>query len=97
MRTRPEQNRCRAKDTIQQMRFVPSDHAFSNLATLEGYLREHSKPVAFYSEKHSAFSFVKADAKSWHPTTLLGRGLLELNGEIQFQALTAQAPAFAPP
>jgi len=71
-----------ATGAIQQMRFVPSESTFSYFEVLAGYLHDHGKPVAFYSDKHSVFRVARQDAKSGHGTTQFGRALLELNIEI---------------
>jgi transposase len=71
-----------ATGAIQQMRFVPSESTFAYFEVLAGYLRDHGKPVAFYSDKHSVFRVAKSDARSGHQTTQFGRALLELNIEI---------------
>lgn len=71
-----------ATGAIQQMRFVPSESTFAYFQMLAGYLRDHGKPVAFYSDKHSVFRVAKSDAKTGHQTTQFGRALLELNIEI---------------
>lgn len=71
-----------ATGAIQQMRFVPSESTFAYFEVLAGYLRDHGKPVAFYSDKHSVFRVARQDAKSGHGTTQFGRALLELNIEI---------------
>ncbi|TNC51161.1 ISNCY family transposase [Rubellimicrobium rubrum] len=71
-----------ATSRLMQMRFVPSESTFSYFEVLEGYLRQHGRPVAFYSDKHSIFRVAKADAASGHGMTQFGRALAELNIEI---------------
>jgi len=71
-----------ATGAIQEMRFVPSESTFAYFEMLAGYLREHGKPVAFYSDKHSVFRVAKSEAKTGHGATQFGRALLELNIEI---------------
>ena len=71
-----------ATSRLMQMRFVPSESTFSYFETLEGDLREHGRPVAFYSDKHSIFRVAKEDVKSGHGMTQFGRALAELNVEI---------------
>ena len=82
-----------ATGAIQQMRFVPSESTFAYFQMLAGYLRDHGKPVAFYSDKHSVFRVAKSDVKTGHQTTQFGRALLELNIEI-LCANSSQAPIF---
>ncbi|MBP1806929.1 ISNCY family transposase [Rubellimicrobium aerolatum] len=71
-----------ATSRLLQMRFVPSESTFSYFEALEAYLREHGRPVAFYSDKHSIFRVAREDAKSGHGMTQFGRALAELNIEI---------------
>ena len=71
-----------ATSRLMQMRFVASESTFSYFEALEGYLHEHGRPVAFYSDKHSIFRVAKADAASGHGMTQFGRALAELNVEI---------------
>jgi len=42
-----------ATGKLVQLRFVDSESFFSYGAVAEGYFRQHGKPVAFYSDKHS--------------------------------------------
>lgn len=71
-----------ATSRLMQMRFVASESTFAYFEALEGYLREHGRPVAFYSDKHSIFRVAKAEAASGHGMTQFGRALAELNVEI---------------
>jgi len=71
-----------ATSRLMQMRFVPAESTFAYFEALEGYLREHGRPVAFYSDKHSIFRVAKAEAASGHGMTQFGRALAETNVEI---------------
>ena len=71
-----------ATSTLMQMRFVPSESTFAYFEALDGYLAQHGRPVAFYSDKHSIFRVAKAEAKTGHGMTQFGRALAELNIEI---------------
>ena len=44
-----------ATGRLQALRFVPAETTQAYLETLGGYLREHGRPVAFYSDRHSIF------------------------------------------
>jgi hypothetical protein len=46
---------------------------------LKGYLQQHGKPVAFYSDKHSIFRVSWEDAASGDGITQFGRALSEIN------------------
>lgn len=71
-----------ATSKLMQMRFVKSESTHAYFEALEGYLSEHGRPVAFYSDKHSIFRVSKQDAKTGHGMTQFGRALSELNIEI---------------
>jgi len=71
-----------ATGKLMQLRFVPSESAFSYFEALEGYLQDHGAPVAFYSDKHSVFRVAKKDARGGQGMTQFGRALSELNIEI---------------
>ncbi len=82
-----------ATGAIQQIRSVPSESTLAHFQMLAGYLRDHGKPVAIYSDKHSVFRVAKTDATTGHQTTQFGRALLELNIEI-LCANSSQAAIF---
>jgi len=71
-----------ATGRLMQLRFVPSESAFSYFDALEGYLAAHGRPVAFYSDKHSVFRVAKKEVKGGQGMTQFGRALAELNIEI---------------
>jgi transposase len=71
-----------ATGRLMQLRFVPSESAFSYFEALEGYLAAHGRPVAFYSDKHTVFRVAKKEAKGGQGMTQFGRALAELNIEI---------------
>jgi transposase len=71
-----------ATGRLMQLRFVPSESAFSYFEALQGYLEAHGRPLAFYSDKHSVFRVAKKDPKGGQGMTQFGRALAELNIEI---------------
>jgi Winged helix-turn helix len=71
-----------ATGRLMQLRFVPSESAFSYFEALRGYLETHGCPVAFYSDKHSVFRVTRKEAKGGQGMTQLGRALAELGIEI---------------
>lgn len=71
-----------ATGRLMQLRFVPSESAFTYFETLQGYLASHGRPVAFYSDKHSVFRVTRKDAKGGQGMTQFGRALAELGIEI---------------
>ncbi|GHG29372.1 ISNCY family transposase [Paracoccus aerius] len=71
-----------ATGKLMQMRFVPSETTEAYFAALEGYLAEHGRPVAFYSDKHSIFRINRPEVRNGHAMTQFGRALAELNIEI---------------
>ena len=71
-----------ATGRLMQLRFVPSESAFAYFEALQGYLKDHGCPVAFYSDKHSVFRVARKEAKGGQGMTQFGRALAELNIEI---------------
>lgn len=71
-----------ATSTLMELRFVKSESTFSYFEALKGYLVQHGRPVAFYSDKHTVFRVAKEDAKGGARMTQFGRALNELNVEI---------------
>jgi transposase len=71
-----------ATSRLMQLRFVASESTASYFEALDGYLKGHGCPLAFYSDKHSVFRVNKAEAKGGAGITQFGRALGELNIEI---------------
>jgi transposase len=71
-----------ATGELMQLRFVASESTFSYFEALEGYLSDHGRPVAFYSDKHTVFRVARQGAKSGHGMTQFGRAMNDLNIEI---------------
>ena len=61
---------------------MPSESTFAYFVALEGHLKDHGRPVAFYSDKNSVFRVAKQDARSGHGMTQFGRALADLQVEI---------------
>ena len=55
-----------ATSKLMQLRFVKSESTFNYFDALEGYLSNHGRPVAFYSDKHTVFRVSNQAAKSGH-------------------------------
>jgi len=71
-----------ATGRLMQLRFVPSESAFTYFEALRGHLEAHGCPVAFYSDKHSVFRVAKRNAEGGQGMTQFGRALAELGIEI---------------
>jgi hypothetical protein len=71
-----------ATGRLMQLRFVPSESAFTYFEALQDYLESHGRPIAFYSDRHSIFRSTKKDATGGQGMTQFGRALAELNIEI---------------
>lgn len=71
-----------ATSTLMHLCFVKSESTFSYFGALEGYLMDHGRPVAFYSDKHTVFRVAQQGAKSGYGMTQFGRALNALNIEI---------------
>jgi hypothetical protein len=59
-----------ATSKLMQLRFVPSESTDSYFEALDGYLKTHGCPVAFYSDKHTVLRVNKPDAEG-------GSGMIE--------------------
>src|SRR3954464_10537580 len=53
-----------ATGRLMRLRFVRSESAFAYFEALQGYLKDHGCPVAFYSDKHSVFRVARKEAKA---------------------------------
>jgi hypothetical protein len=71
-----------ATGRLIQLQFVPSESTQSYFRALEGYLRQHGCPVAFYSDKHTVSRITKPEAIGGQGMTQFGRALAELNIDI---------------
>ena len=71
-----------ATSRLMQLRFVQSESTETYFEALEGYLRQHGCPVAFYSDRHSVFRPVNPNTKGAPSKTQFARALGELNIEI---------------
>lgn len=69
-----------ATSELMALRFAPSESAFDYFAATQGYVEEHGKPVAFYSDKASIFRV--ADTRAREGVTQFTRALTELNIDI---------------
>jgi hypothetical protein len=70
-----------ATGRLMQLRFVPSESAFAYFLATRGYIEQHGKPIAFYSDKHTVFRNNSKDSMG-ESMTQYGRALHELNIDI---------------
>jgi len=70
-----------ATGRLMQLRFVPSESAMAYFLATRGYIEQHGKPIAFYSDKHTVFRSNHKDPLS-EGMTQYGRALHELNIDI---------------
>jgi hypothetical protein len=70
-----------ATGRLMQLRFVPSESAFAYFLATRGYIEQHGKPIAFYSDKHTVFRN-NNKATVGESMTQYGRALHELNIDI---------------
>jgi hypothetical protein len=70
-----------ASGRLMQLRFVPSESAFAYFLATRGYIEQHGKPIAFYSDKHTVFRNNSRD-RVGESMTQYGRALHELNIDI---------------
>jgi hypothetical protein len=71
-----------ATSRLMHLRFARSESTFDYFQATRDYILQHSKPVAFYSDKHAIFRVNKSDAKGGDGMTQFGRALHELNIDI---------------
>ncbi|WP_225617035.1 ISNCY family transposase [Variovorax sp. 38R] len=71
-----------ATSRLMQLHFVPTESAFAYFEATRGYIEQHGKPVAFYSDKASIFRSVRDSTDFGRGTTQFGRVLYELNIDI---------------
>lgn len=71
-----------ATSRLMQLHFVPTESAFAYFEATRGYIEQHGKPVAFYSDKASIFRSVRDSIDFGRGTTQFGRVLYELNIDI---------------
>lgn len=79
-----------ATSRLMQLHFVPTESSFAYFEATRGYIEQHGKPVAFYSDKASIFRAVRDSTDFGRGTTQFGRVLYELNIDIMC-ANTSQA------
>jgi len=70
-----------ATSELMHLKMVESENTFAYMDATREYIERHGKPVAFYSDKHSAFRNNVASA-SGDGMTHLGRALEALNIEL---------------
>jgi transposase len=72
-----------ATGKLMQLRFVRTESAFDYFDATKAYLRQHGRPAAFYSDKHSIFRVAKEGTGGRdRGVTQFGRALAELNIDI---------------
>jgi len=67
-----------ATSRLMQLRFAPAETTFSYFAAVRGYIGEHGKPLAFYSDKYSVFRVNAKEAETGSGVTQFGRAMEEL-------------------
>lgn len=70
-----------ATGRLMNLRFSDTESAFDYMVTTREYLKEHGKPVAFYSDKHSIFR-VNQEKSKHVGQTQFGRVLHDLGIEL---------------
>lgn len=71
-----------ATSRLMQLHFCESESTFTYFAATAGYIQQHGKPVALYSDKASVFRVNAADPKGGARITQFGRAMSELNIDI---------------
>jgi transposase len=70
-----------ATSRLMALHFTATESTFSYFEVTRGYLEQHGKPVAFYSDKASVFRATHAATTAGKGFTQFGRALYELNIE----------------
>jgi len=79
-----------ATSQLMELRFVPSESAFSYFEATKSYIKRHGKPVAFYSDKASVFRATpRKGATESKGITQFGRAISTINVDI----ICANTPA----
>lgn len=68
-----------ATSRLMQLHFVKSESTFTYFDATRGYLEQHGKPLAFYSDKASVFRINNKNAVGGDGQTQFGRAMNELN------------------
>jgi hypothetical protein len=71
-----------ATSRLMQLRFVPSESTFDYFAATRGYIEQHAKPVAFYSDKASIFRINAKTPRCGPNATQFARAMAELNIDV---------------
>ncbi|QET03932.1 ISNCY family transposase (plasmid) [Cupriavidus pauculus] len=79
-----------ATGRLMQLLFVPTESTLAYFTATRGYVEQHGKPVAFYSDKASIFRTNRQQTPEGRGYTQFGRALFELNIDI-LCANTSQA------
>ena len=68
-----------ATSRIMALHFTATESTFSYFEVTRGYLEQHGKPVAFYSDKASVFRSTQMATSGGKGVTHFGRAMFELN------------------
>ena len=79
-----------ATSGLKELRFVHSETIFNYFDATENYLKNHGRPIAFYSDKHVVFRMNKQDALSGTGITQFGMAMKLLDIKLIY-ANTPQA------
>jgi hypothetical protein len=71
-----------ATGRLMQLLFTESESTFTYFEATRGYLQQHGRPVAFYSDKAGVFRVNAKQPKSGDGETQFARALAELNIDI---------------
>lgn len=77
-----------ATSKIQALHFVPAESTEGYYELIKSYIKQHGKPLAFYSDKHSIFRVSRNEKQNGTRITQLGRALKQLD----IQLICANSP-----
>jgi hypothetical protein len=71
-----------ATSRLMQLRFAESESTFAYVDATRGYLLEHGRPVAFYSDKAAVFRVNAKEPRGGDGTTQFARAMGQLNVDV---------------
>ncbi len=77
-----------ATGRLMQLRFAESESTFAYFDATRGYLLEHGRPVAFYSDKAAVFRVNAKEPRGGDGTTQFARAM----GQLNIDVLCANSP-----
>ncbi len=71
-----------ATGRLMELEFTPTESAAGYFKATRRYIKQHGRPIAFYSDKHSVFHINHIEAQSGKGESQFGRAMREINIKI---------------